>query len=746
MRKFLAIKKAILPTFLGLAFLSVFLLGNLKFSFDFSQFFPKGDEDLIFYNDFIKDFGSDDNFLLIAIANKPTVFESSFLEKFHQFSMDSKKFSFVKESQSLTTLFYPLKTSFGYTRLPIIHLQDSTKYAADWEKLKKNELFLNTLIDEKGSSMVIALETDDELDYDQSLALLNEVRQSLTKNELTEYHLMGRAFFFEAIVQMQKRELIVTTIISTALVFFILLLVYRRIAIVLISLFSIVMALLLFLGVLSALGKELNALAAFYPILLLIVGTSDVIHIMDSFLLKMQMKEDKETAMIATLKEVGLITLLTSITTAIGFTSLLYSRLESISNFGVNSAIGVGVAYITVVLLTSTLLLIVKPKYLLLEKDTTFKWSVFLSKLNAFTIKRQRPILVGALILIPICFLGISKISTNYQFSDALPEGSIIAKDFTFFQRNYSGFRPLEVAVTAEKPYKVTDFALVKEIEKVENKLKTIAAIGNVQSVTSIFKTLNRAHHLNKSEYYSLPEEKKTFEEYKKEINSLAKRRLLKFVDSTETKARITSRVLDVGADSLNTIYDEINTFVATRTDNGLLQFKLTGKGLLLDKNAIYARDSLLQGLSLGLLMVALLMSILYKNVKLVLISLIPNVLPLLIAGALLGFLGIPLEASISIVFAIVFGIAVDDTIHFLGKYRYCKSTGLDKEAALEKTFLETGRALIITTLTLFFGFMVLLFSIHKPSITIGLLVSTTLLAALILDLLLLPILIRKML
>ena len=746
MRKLLAVKKAVLPIFFGLAILSVFLLVNLRFSFDFSQFFPKGDKDLIFYNDFIKDFGSDDNFLLIAIENKPSVFNSGFLEKFHQFSLDSKKFSFVKESQSLTTLFYPLKTSFGYTRLPIIHLKDSTKYSADWEKLKENELFMNTLIDAQGSSMVIALETDDELNYNQSLELLNEVRQSLTKNKLDDYHLMGRAFFYEAIVQMQKRELIVTTIISTVLVFFILLLVYRRIAIVLISLFSIVMALLLFLGVLSLLGKELNALAAFYPILLLIVGTSDVIHIMDSFLLKLRMGEDKETALVAALKEVGLVTLLTSVTTAIGFASLLYSRLESISNFGINSAIGVAVAYITVVFLTSTLLLMVRPRHLLLKKDTTFKWSIFLGKLNVFTRKKQRAILFGSLLLVLTCFLGISKISTNYQFSEVLPEGSTIAEDFIFFQKNYSGFRPLEVAIITKAPNRVTDFAILQEIEKVANKLKTIDAIGNVQSVTSLYKSIHRAHHLNKAEYFSLPEKKSTFENYKKEINSLAKRQVLKFVDSTETKARITSRVLDVGADNLNDIYDEINTFVATQTDTALVQFKLTGKGLLLDKNAIYARDSLLQGLSLGLLLVALLMSILFKNVKLVLISLIPKVVPLLFAGALLGFLGIPLEASISIVFAIVFGIAVDDTIHFLGKYKLCRSTGLDKDAALEKTFLETGRALIITTVTLFFGFMVLLFSIHKPSITIGLLISATLLTALILDLLLLPILIRKML
>jgi predicted RND superfamily exporter protein len=111
-----------------------------------------------------------------------------------------------------------------------------------------------------------------------------------------------------------------------------------------------------------------------------------------------------------------------------------------------------------------------------------------------------------------------------------------------------------------------------------------------------------------------------------------------------------------------------------------------------------------------------------------------------------LGFLGIPLEATLSIVFAIVFGIAVDDTIHFLAKYKLCIQKGIGKEEALEKTFLETGRPLVITTLLLFFGFLVLLFSVHQPSVTIGVMISSTLLTALVFDLLLIPVLIRKLL
>lgn len=139
-------------------------------------------------------------------------------------------------------------------------------------------------------------------------------------------------------------------------------------------------------------------------------------------------------------------------------------------------------------------------------------------------------------------------------------------------------------------------------------------------------------------------------------------------------------------------------------------------------------------------------MGLLFRNIKMLLISLIPNILPLVFAGGLLGFLGIELEAGVSITFAIIFGIAVDDTIHFLSKYKLARDKGLDVEAALELTFTETGKAIVLTSIILFFGFLVMLFSIHPPSVTVGLLISVTLFTALIADLLLIPILIRRFL
>ena len=746
MLKIFAYKKLILFLFAALTVLSVVLLGNLKFSFDFSQFFPEGDDDLIFYQEFMEEFGSDDNFLLVAIENDSTVFEQEFLSRFHQFSKEAESLPGVLHAASLTTLSYPLKTTFGYTKLPIIHLNEPDKYAQDWENIRKSALYLNTMIDEHGSSMVVILTTKDEINYEESVQLLSSVDILLAKNSLENNHIIGRASFYEAIVSMEKREFIITSLAAFILITIVLFVVYRDLRIVVISLSSVVVGILLFMGTLSVTGQQLNLLSLFYPLLLVIVGTSDVIHIMDGYLRELKKGATKQEALSTTLNGVGISTLLTSLTTAAGFASLLFSKLQFIRDFGQNSAIGVLMMYLTVILFTSCLLLLFNFKNSAKKAYKSRLWDRHLRAINTFTKEHPRTILICSFITLVVLSYGIGLINTNYQFRSSLPQGTKIARDFDFFQTKYSGFRPLEVAVLTKKEVLITDFEVAKEIEKTSRKMQSSRYIKSVQSINILPKTLNKANHLNQEEYYRLPENKETFDRYKRESQKFVGRRMNAFISDSKKKGRITAKVLDVGSDSLLKFYADMDHFFKTETDTSLVNFKLTGKGLLLDKNSVYIRNNLIEGLVFALLLVSVLMVVLFKNLKLVLISLIPNILPLLFAGALLGYLGISLEATISIVFAIAFGIAVDDTIHFLAKYKLCTQNGLNKDDALKKTFEETGRPLVITTILLFFGFLVLLFSIHQPSVTIGLMISTTLLAALIFDLLLIPVLIRKML
>ena len=217
-------------------------------------------------------------------------------------------------------------------------------------------------------------------------------------------------------------------------------------------------------------------------------------------------------------------------------------------------------------------------------------------------------------------------------------------------------------------------------------------------------------------------------------------------VSKDEKKTRITSRIFDLGADSIKVFGNRLDNWIEANTDESIIKIKRTGTGVIIDKNAEYIRRNLLQGLGVAILIVSILMALLFQNVKMLIISLVPNIIPLILAGALLGYLGIELEAGVSIVFAVIFGIAVDDTIHFLSKFKLARNKGLNIEDSLKITFLETGKAICLTTVILFFGFLVMLFSIHPPSVTIGLLISLTLFSALIADLTLIPLMIRWLL
>ncbi len=740
------LRKISIATFIILTLLSIYFALQLKFSFDFEQFFPTGDPDLAFFKEFIEEFETDDNFMLIAAVREKGVFEQSFLEQFHDLTLQTRKLPYIIESQSLTKLTLPLKTPFGYTTIPAIHIDKPSRYARDSLKIMQDERFVHNLISEDGKALVIAMKTKDRLDLQDSDELMEAIRTLLTNYSFEQTHLLGTAYFQSELVKMSQREVAVSAVISGLLVTFILFVLFRRPIGIGIACISIALGMLLFLGLLGAWGRELSVMSALYPVLMIIVGTSDVIHIMSKYIDELRKGLPKKEAIIITIKEIGLATLLTSITTAIGFASLLSSRITPIKEFGVNAAVGVVVAYITVIFFTTALLSYFKREQLTYLTEQKNVWEKILEYTYQTTVLHPKRIILGSILLIGICFWGISTISTNYRMESNLPIGATITEDFTFFEEAFAGFRPMEIAVFATDEYKATDYEVIQQMDKIEQHLHTIPSIKSVTSITAAYKSANQANNQNKATAYSIPTTERSFQKTQRMLDRLPEGSKDIMVSKDGKKARITTRVLDIGADSVQQLGIHIDNWIAQHTDPSIATFKRTGTAIILDKNALYARQSLLEGLAFAVLIVSVLMALLFRNWRMVFISLVPNVLPLLIAGGLLGFLGIELEAGVAILFAIVFGIAVDDTIHFLSKFKLASDKGLGIEEAIHITFLETGKAICLTSVVLFFGFLVMLFSVNPPSVTVGIMISVTLFTALISDLLIIPVLIRLLL
>lgn len=729
--------------FAFLAVVSAFYLQKITFSFDFEQFFPKGDEDLDFFQDFIKEFETDDNFLLIGIRREGGAFEQSFLEKFHDFSLKCRDLPHVTEVQSLTKLGYPIKTPFAITTIPAIHIDDPSQYDRDKARILEDERFVYNLISADAKTLVVFLKIINNIQLEEARELMDALDELIAPYNFEEYHYLGRPNFQKELVDMQIREVAVSSIISFVLVTIIMFFIFRKPWGIAVALFSIGLGMLLFMGFLGGSGRELNAMAALYPVLMIIVGTSDVIHIMSKYVDELRRGQTKDKAIVIAIKEIGLATLLTSVTTAIGFASLFTSRITPIRDFGINAAIGVLIAYITVIIFTTAVLSFFQTRQIIkLGRGQAF-WENLMEKSYQFTKNNGRKIAIGATIVLGLCFLGISMITTNYRIASNMPIGKKVTEDFLFFEKELAGFRPMEIAVFAQDGYRADDYAVIKEINKLEQHLRQYPSVNAIGSVTALYKSINQMFNGNRQSAYALPDSEQKFNQYKRLASQVPNMSVDVLVSKDGKKARISSRIADVGADSIKRIGHRIDEWIAANTDSTVVQFKRTGTGLIIDKNAQYVRLNLLQGLGMAILIVSLLMALLFRNIKMLFIALIPNVFPLLLAGALLGFIGIELEAGVSIVFAVIFGIAVDDTIHFLSKFKLARNKGYDIEKALHITFLETGKAICLTSLILFFGFLVMLFSIHPPSVTIGLLISLTLFSALVSDLLLIPVLIR---
>lgn len=732
-----------LSIFAVLAIISALSLRSLNFSFDFEQFFPSGDPDLEFFREFTEQFETDDNFMLVGVRRKDGVFEQDFLERFHEFSVATKQLPYITESQSLTKISYPISTPFGVTSIPTIHIYEPEKYESDKERILKDERFLYNLISEDATTLVVGLKTIEGIDLDQSKELMTELEAMITPYNFEEYHFLGRPYFQKELVAMQKREIAVSSVVSGILVTLVMFFIFRKPWGIGTALFSIGLGMLLFMGFLAVTGRELNAMAALYPVLMIIVGTSDVIHIMSKYVDELRKGLSKKEAITIAIKEIGLATLLTSTTTAIGFASLLSSRIQPIRDFGINAAIGVMVAYVTVIFFTTVVLSSFQKDQIIKSGRGDAFWDTWMTWFYNITKNKSKQIAWMSAGVVGLCFLGISQITTNYDITSNLPRGEKITEDFNYFQNNLTSFRPMEIAVEAQGDYKVNDFEVMNAIDQVEQHLKEYPSIRAVASNTMIYKSMNQMFNSNDHEDYTFPEDEKTFTRYKRLADRVPMMNNAVLESKDKQKARITSRIDDIGADTIQAIGDRIDTWIAMNVDTTVATFQRTGTGLIIDKNAEYIRRSLLLGLGGAMLIVSFIMVLLFRDMRMLLISLIPNVIPLLMAGAFIGFSGVELEAGVAIVFAVIFGIAVDDTIHFLSKFKLTRNKGKSVDESLKITFLETGKAIGLTSIILFFGFLVMLFSIHPPSVVVGVLISLTLFSAFFSDLFLIPILIR---
>ena len=357
----------------------------------------------------------------------------------------------------------------------------------------------------------------------------------------------------------------------------------------------------------------------------------------------------------------------------------------------------------------------------------------------------KKIILVTALIS---CFAlwGMVKIDINNNFLDDLNDNSALKEDLNFFEQNFSGIRPFEMGIDlVDTSGNILDKNVLVEIEKVENYLKVEYGIGFILSPITIVKSINMALNGGKNDFYKLPESDSQMNKINRLINRYKNRRGVPvLLSNDQLHGRIAGKMKDLGSKKVGHLNDDLNDFISNNIDHSLLKFELTGAAELMDSSNSRIASYLIVGLGFAFLVIALVIGLIFRSGKVAIISLLPNFLPLLMIAGIMGIFNIELKVATALIFTIALGIAIDDTIHLLSRYKTEMTKTTSSMRALKTAYLSTGKAIILTSIILSSGFVVFTMSEFYSTFYIGLLVSITLLIALTSNLVILPLLISK--
>lgn len=721
-----------------------YFIKDLRFNYVFEDFFPTDDPDLEYYLEFRQKFEADNNYLLIGLVNRPTVFDSTFLNRVDSLTHLLSSVDHVESVVSLTSIKKPVISPAGYFEIPVVHPNDPTRYAGDSSRLFRDKQLIESLIsaDATGTAIVIRhreLSQKEEVDE-----VLQAIYDHLAVFNFNEVHLAGKLHAQRVFIETMQFELMLFLSASVLLVVFFLVIAFRSWWFVIIPLIVVMLSTLWILGIMGMVNKPLDILMVLLPTIMFVVGMSDVVHILTRYIEQLRRGDSKLNALLTTVKEVGIATFLTSFTTAVGFATLLTASIQPIREFGLFTAIGVFAAFIVAfTVLPVALFLLPRPQISMKVLHRT-AWFSFLSRAFINVLRNRKRVIISAAVLTCVSLYGISKIVINTYLIEDLPQDAPLKVAFTFFDEKFGGSRPFEVVISAERPEAdVFDEDVLRETQKVQDFIRDSIGAGNIISPVTLAKSLNQAVNGGSSEAYTLPQTPAGWQRVKRHLSRLLKKNeLTDMIQDDARTARISARTGDIGSAVSLEKTKALQRFIGRHTDPSVATFTVTGTSNLIDRNNEYLARNMFEGLGIAFLVVAAIAGLLFRSLRMILITLIPNVIPLLMVAGIMGITGITLKLSTSIIFTIAFGIAVDDTIHFTSKLKIEMKKGNSLLYALKRTYLSTGKAIIVTSIILSGGFLILILSSFGGTFYTGLLVSLTLIFALVIDLTLLPVLV----
>ena len=724
---------------------------HMRFSYTEANLLPKNHKINLDYNKFLELFGEEGNLIILA-TNDSTIFSP---EKFNAWNNLSKKLDSFNEVDFTVAIgdIKKLTKNTKDQKFDVEPLYDKAPETIE-EVLKiKTELFENLpffdnlLYNKKSETIrtIVFLEKDIVNTAARKDFIFDVLNPAIAQFE-QDYNIDIRVSGMPYIRTMNAQNIIdeiglfvVLALGVTALIFFFF---FRSFRATTITLLVVSIGVIWAFGIIGLFRYEITVLMALIPPLIIVIGVPNAIFLINKYQQEVKKHGNQAKSLQRVISKIGNATLMTNVTTASGFATFIFTKSQLLQEFGTIASINILAIFVLALLIIPIMysfMPLPKEKHLRhLERkwiDTIVNWMEFIVR------KHRISVFAMTIVLIIVSMIGVYMIKISGSLIEDMPKGKEFFKDIVFFEEEFGGIMPLEIVIDTKEEKGVMKLSTLKRMNELEETIDEIPQLSKSISVLNLVKYSKQAFYSGKPKYYQLPnnQDKNWILSYTK--NSSSNTDLLNnYVDSTGRYARMTTFMKDIGTDKMEIIEERIYQKIDKEFPKENYAVSMTGGALIFLKGTKFLINNLVVSLSLAILLIAIFMAFMFRSFRMILISLIPNIFPLLITAGLMGYLGIPIKPSTILVFSVAFGISVDDTIHFLAKYRQeLIANNWEIKKSVYAALRETGVSMFYTSIVLFFGFLVFTVSSFGGTIALGGLVSITLLFAMVSNLLLLP-------
>jgi predicted RND superfamily exporter protein len=722
---------------------------RVEMSYSYSSMLPKKDKAYEDYQNFVKIFGEEGNLIIVGTQDS-NFFQLEKFTKWRELCSNLNNIDGVDNLLSVANT-YNLKKNKKEKKFEVEKIFPDTiatqeeldRYA---NKFKSLPFYKSLIYNNKTDTYLLAITVNSDKmktkSREQMVLAIKQLCQQFEEDENVKLHYSGLPFIKVVNAIKIRRELYLFSILALAICIVVLFIFFRSFKAVFFPVLIVLIGVIWALGMLHLFGFKITILSGMIPPLLIVIGIPNSIYMLNKFHHEYVSHGNKIKALQRVIIKIGNATFLTNLTTASGFATFIIVESDILKQFGIVASLNILGLFVLSLLLIPIIFSFIEPPSSRHVKHLDDKFvSGIIKRLIKITKKKRNVVYVATIAILGLGIFGTTLIKSSGYMLDDIPEDDPVYMDLKFFEKNFDGLMPLEIMIDTKKPGGAMQLSTFRKIDKLERKLANYSELSPPTSLLNLLKFSKQAFYNGYEKYYSLPNNReKSFILQYAASGEKNQEMLHAFIDSSRQITRISIRIKDVGTKRMEELYADFNSDIDSIFTADKYDVTVTGSSITAFKGTQYLLKNLFTSLILAILLISIFMAIMFSSWRMVIMSLTPNVIPLVFTAAIMGFADIPIKASTILVFSIAFGISVDNTIHFLAKYRQeLVATGWNIKKSVIRALKETGVSMIYTSIVLFFGFGIFTLSTFGGTQALGVLVSLTLLVAVLSNLILLP-------